>query len=190
MFPMVTSAHEFRQAKQMLLEEVEWGKTRGFNGPSDLRIGAMLETPAFAYALEDIADEVDFVSIGTNDMLQFFHAADRMTPLVSDRYPFVSRPVMRFLAQVFETCQRVGVPVSICGEGAGRPLEALCLIGLGYRSLSMPGGGIGPVKRMLRSLDLASFGPAFADLLQKRDPALRNGVLELADVQGIVLNDV
>ncbi|NQY40103.1 MAG: phosphoenolpyruvate--protein phosphotransferase [Henriciella sp.] len=190
MFPMVTSAHEFRQAKQMLLEEVEWGKSRGYQGPSDLKVGAMLETPAFAFALEDIAGEVDFVSIGTNDMLQFFHAADRMTPLVSDRYPFVSRPVMRFLAQVFETCERVGVPVSICGEGAGRPLEALCLIGLGYRSLSMPGGGIGPVKRMLRSLDIASFGPAFADLLHKRDPALRNGVLDLARVQGIVLNDV
>ena len=73
---------------------------------------------------------------------------------------------------------------------AGRPLEALCLIGLGYRSLSMPGGGIGPVKRMLRSLDLSKFGPAFAGLLQERDPALRNGVLELADIQGIILNDV
>ncbi|MEM7458444.1 MAG: phosphoenolpyruvate--protein phosphotransferase [Pseudomonadota bacterium] len=190
MFPMVTSAHEFRQAKAMLLEEMRWGKSRGFEGPSVLQIGAMLETPAFAFALEDVADEVDFVSIGTNDMLQFFHAADRMTPLVSERYPFVSRPVMRFLAQVKETCERVGVPVSICGEGAGRPLEALCLIGLGYRSLSMPGGGIGPVKRMLRSLDLEKFGPAFAELLQKRDPALRNGVLELADIQGIILNDV
>jgi len=190
MFPMVTSAHEFRQAKTLLQEERDWSKSRGFNGPSELKIGAMLETPAFAYALEDIAGEVDFVSIGTNDMLQFFHAADRMTPLVSERYPFVSRPVMRFLAQVFQTCERVGVPVSICGEGAGRPLEALCLIGLGYRSLSMPGGGIGPVKRMLRSLDLEKFGPAFADLLQQREPALRNGVLELADLQGIILNDV
>ena len=190
MFPMVTSAHEFRRAKDMLIEEVSWGQRRGFSGPSELKIGAMLETPAFAYALEDIAGEVDFVSIGTNDMLQFFHAADRMTPLVSERYPFVSRPVMRFLAQVFDTCQRLDVPVSICGEGAGRPLEALCLIGLGYRSLSMPGGGIGPVKRMLRSLDLSKFGPAFADLLQKRDPALRDGVLDLARSQGIVLNDV
>ncbi|MEM9570175.1 MAG: phosphoenolpyruvate--protein phosphotransferase [Pseudomonadota bacterium] len=190
MFPMVTSAHEFREAKTLLQEEQDWGKSRGFSGPSELKIGAMLETPAFAYALEDIAGEVDFVSIGTNDMLQFFHAADRMTPLVSERYPFVSRPVMRFLAQVYQTCERVGVPVSICGEGAGRPLEALCLIGLGYRSLSMPGGGIGPVKRMLRSLDLEKFGPAFADLLQQREPALRNGVLELADLQGIILNDV
>ncbi len=190
MFPMVTSAHEFRQAKAMLLDEVAWGQRRCYDGPSELRVGAMLETPAFAYALEDIAGEVDFVSIGTNDMLQFFHAADRMTPLVSERYPFVSRPVMRFLRQVFETCDRLSVPVSICGEGAGRPLEALCLMGLGYRSLSMPAGGIGPVKRMLRSLDLSKFGPAFAELLQKGDPALRNGVLELAELQGIVLNDV
>lgn len=190
MFPMVTSAHEFREAKELLLDEVSWGKTRGFDGPSEIKIGAMLETPAFAYALEDIASEVDFVSIGTNDMLQFFHAADRMTPLVSERYPFVSRPVMRFLKQVQETCARLDIPVAICGEGAGRPLEALCLIGLGYRSLSMPGGGIGPVKRMLRSLDLSKFGPAFAELLQERDPALRNGVLELAELQGIILNDV
>lgn len=190
MFPMVTSAHEFRAAKDMLLDEVAWGKTRGFAGPSELKIGAMLETPAFAYALEDIAGEVDFVSIGTNDMLQFFHAADRMTPLVSERYPFVSRPVMRFLAQIHRTCEQLGVPISICGEGAGRPLEALCLIGLGYRSLSMPGSGIGPVKRMLRSLDIQAFGPAFAELLQNREPALRNGVLELADLQGIILNDV
>lgn len=190
MFPMVTSAHEFREAKDLLLEEVDWGKTRGFDGPSEIRIGAMLETPAFAYALEDIASEVDFVSIGTNDMLQFFHAADRMTPLVSERYPFVSRPVMRFLKQVQETCARLEIPVAICGEGAGRPLEALCLLGLGYRSLSMPGGGIGPVKRMLRSLDLSKFGPAFAGLLQERDPALRNGVLELAELQGIIINDV
>lgn len=123
-------------------------------------------------------------------MLQFFHAADRMTPLVSERYPFVSRPVMRFLKQVHDTCARFDIPVSICGEGAGRPLEALCLIGLGYRSLSMPGSGIGPVKHMLRSLDLSKFGPAFAGLLQEKDPALRNGVLELAELQGIKLNDV
>lgn len=190
MFPMVTSAHEFRRAKELLYSELNWSRKQNRGAPNELKIGAMLETPAFAYALEDIADEVDFVSIGTNDLLQFFHAADRMTPSVSERYPFVSRPVMRFLQQVHETCSRVGVPVSICGEGAGRPLEALCLIGLGYRSLSMPAGGIGPVKRMLRSLDLSKFGPAFAELLQKREPALRNGVLALAEIQGIILNDV
>ena len=119
MFPMVTSAHEFRQAKELLMRELEWIKEKGIAPPTELHVGAMLETPAFAFALEDLAGEVDFVSIGTNDMLQFFHAADRMTPLVSDRYPFVSRPVMRFLAQVFETCQRLNVPVSIVEKGQG-----------------------------------------------------------------------
>ena len=189
MFPMVTSAHEFREAKALLMTELAWSEERGHDLPTNVKVGAMLETPAFAYALEDLAGEVDFISIGTNDMLQFFHAADRMTPLVSERYPFVSRPVMRFLKQVRETCGRFEIPVSICGEGAGQPLEALCLIGLGYRNLSMPAGGIGPVKRMLRSLDLAEFQPAYEQLLLRPEPALRNGVLDLAMQQGIILYD-
>ena len=189
MFPMVTSAHEFRQAKQLLQVEAEWSREQGYEPPSDLCVGAMLETPAFAYALEDLEGEVDFVSIGTNDMLQFFHAADRMTPAVSDRYPFVSRSVMRFLRQVFESCQRLNIPVSICGEGAGQPLQALCLIGLGYRTLSMPAGGIGPVKRMIRTLDLSQFQPAFEALLNQPEPDLRNGVLELVRQQGIIIAD-
>ncbi|MDJ0922156.1 MAG: phosphoenolpyruvate--protein phosphotransferase [Henriciella sp.] len=189
MFPMVTSAHEFRQAKALLEGELDWSARRGFAAPSDLKVGAMLETPAFAYALEDLGNEVDFVSIGTNDMMQFFHAADRMTPSVSDRYPFISRPVMRFLDQVRETCTRHKVPVSICGEVAGHPIHALCLVGLGYDRLSMPAGGIGPVKLMLRSLNLAKFQPDFKALIDEREPALRNGVLELVRQQGIELTD-
>lgn len=189
MFPMVTSAQEFRQARQMLEDELVWSQARGHSLPSDIKVGAMLETPAFAYALEDLQGEVDFVSIGTNDMLQFFHAADRMTPSVSERYPFVSRPVMRFMRQVNETCARLDIPVSICGEGAGRPLQALSLIGLGYHSLSMPAGGIGPVKRMIRSLDLSVFQPAFESLLNAHTPPLVNGVLELVRQQGIILAD-
>ncbi|GAB5459263.1 MAG: phosphoenolpyruvate--protein phosphotransferase [Henriciella sp.] len=189
MFPMITSAHEFREAKALLLSELDWSIQNGHKPPADLRVGGMLETPAFAFALDDLVGEVDFVSIGTNDMLQFFNAADRMTPLVSDRYPFISRPVMRFLKQVHTTCETQGIPVSICGEGAGKPLQALCLIALGFRSLSMPAGGIGPVKRMIRSLNLAQFTEGFADLMAHSEPALGNGVLELAHQQGIILAD-
>ncbi|MEM8616792.1 MAG: phosphoenolpyruvate--protein phosphotransferase, partial [Pseudomonadota bacterium] len=159
MFPMVTSAHEFRLARKLLGAEQDWSQRLGHAVPSDLKVGAMLETPAFAFALEDIADEVDFVSIGTNDMMQFFHAADRMTPFVSDRYPFISRPVMRFMRQVRDICDRHDIPVSICGEAAGDPAHALCLIALGFRRLSMPAGGIGPVKRMVRSLNVSAFAP-------------------------------
>lgn len=189
MFPMITSAHEFREAKALLLSELDWSVQNGHKPPADLRVGAMLETPAFAFALDDLVGEVDFVSIGTNDMLQFFNAADRMTPLVSDRYPFISRPVMRFLKQVHTTCETQSIPVSICGEGAGKPLQALCLIALGFRSLSMPAGGIGPVKRMIRSLNLAQFTEGFTDLMAHSEPALGNGVLELAHQQGIILAD-
>ena len=188
MFPMVTSAHEFRQARTLLERELDHSRAQDMGNPTSVRIGAMLETPAFAFALEDLGNEVDFVSIGTNDMLQFFNAADRMTPHVSERYPFVSRPVMRFLGQVHETCQRLGIPVSICGEAASHPIQALCLIALGYHNLSMPAGGIGPVKDMIRSLDLSRFGSDFADLLSAREPLLRNGILELIDYQGIKLS--
>ena len=184
MFPMLTTTTEFRDARALLEEELEWSTQKGFPPPSDLRVGAML-----AHALQDLAGEVDFVSIGTNDMLQFFHAADRMTPSVSERYKMVSRPVMRFLRDVNETCEKLDIPVSICGEGAGHPLQALCLIAIGYRSLSMPAGGVGPVKRMIRSLDLAGFAADFDDLLNDRDREFGDGVLRLCAAHKVKLAD-
>lgn len=189
MFPMVTNAHEFREARALLMAERDWGRARGFSGPSDLKVGAMLETPAFAYALQDLRAELDFISIGTNDLMQFFHAADRMTTSVSERYGFVTRPMLRFMQQVEGMCRAADIPVSICGEIAGRPLEALCLIGLGYTRLSMPAGGIGPVKRMIRSLDLNAFKPNFGALLAESNETLRKGVLELAARSDIILSD-
>lgn len=189
MFPMLTSVDEFRQARALLQKEVDWSEQNGFPPPNDLKVGAMLETPAFAYALQDLEGEVDFVSIGTNDMLQFFHAADRMTPSVSDRYKMISRPVVRFLRDVHATCERLRIPVSICGEVAGHPLQALCLIAIGYRSLSMPAGGVGPVKRMLRSLDLSAFGPDFETLLADHHLNLRDGLIKLAEHHQVKLAD-
>ncbi|MEO1642481.1 MAG: phosphoenolpyruvate--protein phosphotransferase [Pseudomonadota bacterium] len=187
MFPMVTSAREYREARALLEKELAHSQARQAGTPKSVKVGAMLETPAFAFALEDLAGEVDFVSIGTNDMMQFFNAADRMTPHVSERYPFVSRPVMRFLKQVRETCARIGVPVSICGEAASHPRQALCLIALGYNSLSMPAGGIGPVKQMIRGIDLARLQSDFSGLIAASEPILRQGVLELVQDYDIKL---
>ncbi|MEM7494491.1 MAG: phosphoenolpyruvate--protein phosphotransferase, partial [Pseudomonadota bacterium] len=188
MFPMVTSAHEYRAARELLEKELAHSQSRQAGTPTSVKVGAMLETPAFAYALEDLRGEVDFVSIGTNDMMQFFNAADRMTPLVSERYPFASRPVMRFLKQVRDTCERLDIPVSICGEAASHPIRALCLIALGYHSLSMPAGGVGPVKKMIRSLDFSRLKSDFAALLAAPEPVLQSGVLELVDDYGIQLS--
>ena len=189
MFPMVTIADEFFEAKALLLEEIEWGVEHGHPAPIELNVGAMLEAPAFAFGLEEIAGEVDFLSIGTNDLMQFFHAADRMVPSVSDRYDFVSRPVMRFLSQICETCERLDIPVSVCGEVAGKPLEAMCLLALGFRRLSMPASGIGPVKRMLRSVNMAELKAGFDEILTTSNGSFRNEVSSLAINQKVVLSD-
>ncbi|MEO1473323.1 MAG: phosphoenolpyruvate--protein phosphotransferase [Pseudomonadota bacterium] len=189
MFPMVTTAQEYFEARDLLFEEIDWSTSRGFAKPASLRVGAMLETPAFAHALEDIGDAVDFVSIGTNDLMQFFFAADRMSPELSGRYDLVSRPAMRFLRDVSRTCRRLGVDVSVCGEHTGRALEALCFIALGYNRLSMPASGIGPVKKMVRSVNLEAFKTAFFELIDERNGPFRNEVLALAAEHDIQVNE-
>ncbi|WP_084397499.1 phosphoenolpyruvate--protein phosphotransferase [Henriciella aquimarina] len=189
MFPMVTIAEEFFEAKAILMDEIEWSRARGYSAPSQLRVGAMLEAPAFAFGLEEVAGEIDFISIGTNDLLQFFNAADRMVPAVSERYDIVSRPVMRFLDGIKQQCDRLGIPVSVCGEVASHPVEALCLLGLGYRALSMPAAGIGPVKRMLRSVDLSAFSEPFREAVHTSNGSFRNEVLAIARVQEIAVSD-
>ncbi len=187
MFPMVTVASEFLEAKQMLLEEVEWSTSRGHAPPAKLEIGAMLESPSLAYELPALAEAADFISVGTNDLMQFFHAADRLTPKVADRYDLISRSAMSFLGQIARSCRELGLPVSICGESAGRPLEALALICVGFRRLSMPAGGVGPVKEMVRSVDLAGFRPDFQSLLEKSYGSFRNDLLALARDHGVAI---
>ncbi len=189
MFPMVTTAGEFFEAKTLLMDEMRWNNERGHKSPAELKVGAMLETPAFAYSLEAVANEADFISVGTNDLMQFFFAADRMTPRVSDRYDILSRPALDFLKMIAETCARLDLPVSVCGECTGRPLEALALIALGFRRLSMPAGGIGPVKRMIRSLKLKPLEEAFLDRLSKSNGAFRNDLLALSREHGVLLTD-
>ena len=189
MFPMVTTPDEFIDARALLMKEIEWSESQGFAPPSDLSVGVMLEAPALAYSLDEIAEGADFVSIGTNDLMQFFFAADRMSPQVSTRYDLISRPAIRFLRYVSETCDGLDLPVSICGEATAEPLEALCLITLGFRRLSMPAGGIGPVKKMVRSVNLEAFKTAFFDRFQTSNGSFRNEVLALARDHGVELNE-
>ncbi len=187
MFPMVTTPGEYFSARDLLHRELDWSRARTGEAPSLLEVGVMLETPALAFSLCELEGEVDFLSVGTNDMMQFFFAADRMTPSVSERYRLVSAPALRFLHQVAESCKEYGIRTSVCGESTASPLDALCLIALGFHSLSMPAGGIGPVKQMLRSLDLSVFRPKFMDLLSRPSGAFRNDVLALAGEAGVNL---
>jgi phosphotransferase system enzyme I (PtsP) len=121
----------------------------------------MLEVPALMWQLDALLAEVDFDSVGTNDLLQFLFAADRGTPGLSARYDLLSPPVLELLAQLVAACARAGVPLSVCGEHAARPLEAMTLVGLGITTLSLPASGVLPVKALLAGLDL----PALRHLL-------------------------
>jgi len=122
--------------------------------PSDVEIGAMLETPSLAFAPDIFFQEVDFISIGGNDLKQFFFAADRENERVRRRYDTLNVSFLTFLEQLIKRCQTLGTPLSFCGEDAGRPIEAVAFAALGLRSLSMRPASIGPVKHLLRRLNL------------------------------------
>lgn len=187
MFPMVTVPQEFFAAKELLLKEVEWSAEATGKRPSRIEVGVMLETPALAFSLSELAGEADFLSVGTNDLMQFFYAADRMTPSVSDRYDLVFPSALRFLKMVSEQCSTYGIRMSACGEATGSSLSALCFVALGFTNLSMSAGSIGPVKRMIRSLDLAAFRTDFEAALEKPNDAFRNQLLALAAEYGVEL---
>ncbi|SDD92151.1 phosphoenolpyruvate--protein phosphotransferase [Rhodospira trueperi] len=153
MFPMIADVAEFEQARRVVDAEVAREQSRGGALPSSVCVGTMLEVPALLYQFPVLLRVADFVSVGSNDLLQFLFATDRGNPRVSGRYDPLSVPVLRLLRDVREQCDAAGRPVTVCGEMAGHPLEAMALIGLGYRRLSMAAQGIGPVKQMLRSMD-------------------------------------
>ena len=189
MFPMVTVASEFHAAKALLEEEISWAKARGRPTPLTLSVGAMLEAPSLAYELEALAGHADFISVGTNDLMQFFHAADRMVPDISDRYDLIARPSLGFMRQIAEQCEKFGLPVSVCGESAGKPLEALALLAMGFRAFSMSAGAVGPIKRMVRSMNLGIFSEAIKDALPRSNGSFRNELLGIAKLNDIVLED-
>lgn len=189
MFPMVTTASEFITARTLFDREIEWAKSRGRPVPLKLSVGAMLEAPALAFELDALVGKADFISVGTNDLMQFFHAADRMVPEVSERYDMIARPPLTFLEQIARTCDQLDLPVSVCGEGAGKPLEALALLAMGYRSLSMPASSIGPIKRMVRSMSLESFSKAVKKAVLKSHGSFRNELLGIASQHDILLAD-
>ena len=187
MFPMVTVPEEFFAAKDLLMKEVEWTEEATGKRPARIEVGVMLETPALAFSLKELAGEAEFLSVGTNDLMQFFYAADRMTPSVSDRYDLVSPSALRFLKMVSEACETYGIRMSACGEATGSSLSALCFVALGFTNLSMSAGSIGPVKSMIRSLDLAAFRADFFAALDKPNDAFRNQLLALAAEHGVEL---
>jgi phosphotransferase system enzyme I (PtsP) len=179
MFPLVTVADEFREAKALLMKELEWAKAHGRVPPVEIRIGAMIETPAFALSFDELEGEVDFLSVGTNDLHQYFFAVDRDNPKLSDRYPILNATFLKFLKDIATRADRIGVPVSICGEAAGNPLTALVFILLGFRQLSMPASGVGPVKKTIRSVQLSEIMVKFEAVFENKSSELHKDLLSL-----------
>jgi phosphotransferase system enzyme I (PtsP) len=163
MFPMVAEADEFRTARALVEAEVEAMTARGHRRPERLRIGFMLETPSLVWADDRLFVEADFVSVGGNDLMQFFYAADRENEHVRTRYDMLNFSFLRMLREVAARCYRLGTPLSFCGEAAGRPLEALALAAAGFRELSMRPAAIGPVKRALIAADLSEARAVLAE---------------------------
>ena len=180
MFPLVASVDEFRAARAFVDAELAWAQRRGRPAPSRLDVGAMIEAPSLLWHLDALLPMTDFVSIGTNDLMQYMFAADRGNPRVADRYDPLSPPALRALQQIQKACAETGTPVSVCGEMAGRPLEAFTLVALGFDRLSMPPAGIGPVKQMVLSCDREAAGRGVLALLKGTSGSVRNEIETLA----------
>ncbi len=180
MFPLVASVDEFRQARALVDREVAWALRRGRPSPGQLRVGVMIETPALIWHLDALLPLTDFVSVGTNDLMQYIFAADRGNPRVSERYDLLSPPALRAVKAIADACAETGTPVSVCGEIAGRPLEAFALISLGFSRLSMPPAGVGPVKAMVLSLDREAGRRGLTAILKGAAGSVRNEIETLA----------
>jgi phosphotransferase system enzyme I (PtsP) len=173
MFPMISEPWEFDEAKQLIEDQLHWLIDRKKLIPSAIRYGAMLEVPALAETLDILLPKIDFLSIGTNDLTQFLFAADRANPKLAERYDWLSPAILRFLRRIVRETAQHKVPLGVCGEMGGRPLEAMALIGIGVERLSITPVAVGPIKAMVRSLDRSKLTPMLAELLDAGADDLR-----------------
>lgn len=180
MFPLVATVDEFRAARALVDHEIAWAQRRGRPAPSRLDVGAMIEAPSLIWHLDALLPMTDFVSVGTNDLMQYLFAADRGNPRVADRYDVLSPPALRALEAIQRACAETGTPVSVCGEMAGRPLEAFALVALGFEQLSMPPAGVGPVKQMVLSCDREAARRGVSALIKGGAGSVRNEIETLA----------
>jgi phosphotransferase system, enzyme I, PtsP len=185
MLPMISEVSEFEAARALIDREVTLLKKHGHQEPKTLMIGAMIEVPALLWQLDSLLPLTDFVSVGSNDLVQFLFAADRGNDRVADRFDALSPPVLRALRQIVEAANRHDTPLTLCGEMAGRPLEAMALIGLGFRSISMAPASVGPVKAMVLSLDAENLRAKLDALLEERKTSLREDLKRFAAETGV-----
>jgi phosphotransferase system enzyme I (PtsP) len=189
MLPMVSAVEEYRRGRALLDRELAFLAQMGRTPPASIELGVMLEVPSLLWQLEEIASAADFLSVGSNDLMQYLYAADRDNKRVSDRFDTLAPAFLRVLRQIAAVGERGLAPVALCGEIGGRPLEAMTLIALGFRHLSMSAVSLGPIKAMVLSLPLAAVRPEVEALLAGAGDAtsLREPLREIADRHGVRL---
>jgi phosphotransferase system enzyme I (PtsP) len=185
MIPMVSTAQEMDAVHALVQKEHDFVLSKGHDGPKKVLIGAMIEVPCLLFELDALMKKVDFVSVGSNDLMQFMFAADRTNARVGSRYDSLSPAPLRALKSLVKSAEKHKVPLTLCGEMAGRPIEALALIALGFRSLSMAPASIGPVKTMILSLDVSRAAKVVDDLLKKGTTNIRERLDSFAKSEGI-----
>jgi len=167
MFPMIATVGEFDQAKELVERELTHLRRHGHKLPAQVEVGSMVEVPSLLYQLDELLEHADFLSVGSNDLVQFLYAVDRGNPRVSGRFDPLSAPVLRALKYIADKGRAHGKPVTLCGELASQPIGALALVAIGYRALSVTPSAVGPVKAMLLDLDCRKTAAFVCSLVEK-----------------------
>ena len=183
MFPFIAQLEEFRAAKLEVDKTLAREERLGHVLPESIEVGAMLETPSLAFAPRSFFEEVQFLSVGGNDLKQFFFAADRENERVRRRYDTLNVSFLTFLEGVVQRCAETGTDLSFCGEDAGRPVEALCFAAIGFRSLSMRPASIGPVKSLIRRCNLEEVRTVINDARERGEMSVRSAVMDYVRAQ-------
>ena len=185
MIPMVSMAREMDLVRVLIDKERAIMDAKGHEAPKKVLVGAMIEVPCLLFELDALMPKVDFVSVGSNDLMQFMYAADRTNARVGSRYDSLAPAPLRALRSLVQSARRHGVPVTLCGEMAGRPIEAMALIALGFRSLSMAPASIGPVKSMILGLNAGRAAKLVDELVENGTVNIREQLDSLAKSDGI-----
>ncbi len=189
MFPMISTVQEFDQAKELVERELTHLRRHGHKLPDQVEVGSMVEVPSLLYQLDELLDRVDFLSIGSNDLVQFLYAIDRGNPRVSNQFDAISAPILRALKDIADKARAHQKPATVCGEMASHPIGALALIAIGYRSLSLTPSAVGPVKAMLLDVDSRKAAAFLCPLIEKpsRGAPIREQLEKFAASNGLQL---
>jgi phosphotransferase system, enzyme I, PtsP len=187
MFPMVAAVQEFEQARELVERELTHLRRHGHKLPDEVQVGSMVEVPSLLYQLDELLERADFLSVGSNDLVQFLYAIDRGNPRVAARFDPLSPPVLRALKDIADRGRAHNKSVTLCGELASQPIGALALAAIGYRALSLSPSAMGPVKALLLDLDCRKAAQFLSPLIHKTDSGkpIRGRLEDFAAQEGL-----